>query len=240
MRTKISLIQFLISLIIAIYVFIMLLYIDITSFSFSQFLFMTMWNFYISTIYLVVVSLCDFSLFVFRSHKLEKINVIFRENLSPAFTALTYLVTFTFWVMIFPIIKNGNSDYNISLYFDLYVHLFLTIFQTIDLFLSYRKNKGIVIKYDFSIAAFIMGMYSILTLVLIYGYNIPIYPFLKNMTWYKCIGEFILFQIMIFVFYLMHVGLLKLKYKLKVFILTDKDEKQKLPDNEQDNIQSVN
>ena len=244
MRNKISLIQFLISLIIGIYVFIMILYIDISSFSFYQFLFMTIWNCYISTIYFVIIAICDFSFYIYKSNKLEKINTIFRENLSPAFTALTYLVSFTFWVMIFPVImkgKNEGEEYDVSLYIDLYVHLFLTIFQTIDIFLSYRENKGIVIKYDFLIASFIMGIYSILMLVLIFGFNIAIYPFLKNMTWYKGIGEILLFQLMIFIFYLIHVGLIKLKYKCKIFVLIDNNEEKKLSDNEQQaQIESIN
>ena len=241
MRNKISFIQFLISLIIGIYVFIMIIYINITSFSFIQFLFMTMWNCYISTIYLLILAICDFSFYIFKSYKLEKINKIFREHLSPAFTALTYLVSFTFWVMIFPvIIKDNNEEYEMDLYIDLYVHLFLTIFQTIDIFLSYRENKGIVIKYDYLIASFIIGIYSILILVLIFGFNKAIYPFLNNMTWYKCIGEFLLFQIMIFIFYLIHVVLIKLKYKLKIFVLIENDEKKKLPDNEQVKIESIN
>ena len=49
----------------------------------------------------------------------------------------------------------------------------------------------------------------------------PIYPFLNNMTWYKAIGEIILFQIMSYLFYLIHVGLIKLKYKFKINVLDD-------------------
>ena len=218
MREKISLLQFLASLIIGIYAFIMFIYIEILFFNPKQFLFMTMWNCYISTIYLIINSICDFSLFVLKSIKLEKISELFRETLSPAFTALTYLVTFTFWIMIFPVIlrDSGDGNFGMGLNVNLYVHLFLTIFQTIDIFLSYRKNKGIIIKYDFLIAASIMGVYSILTLILVYGFNEPIYPFLDNMTWYKAIIELILFQAMIFLFYLIHVGLIKLKYKFKI------------------------
>ena len=242
MREKISLLQFLVSLIIGIYVFIMFIYVEILLFNPNQFLFMTMWNFYLSTIYLIINSICDFSLFVLKSIKLEKLSELFRETLSPAFTALTFLVTFTFWVMIFPVIlrDRGDGNFGLGLHVNLYVHLFLTIFQTIDIFLSYRINKGIKIKYDFLIAASIMGVYSILTLILIYGFNKAIYPFLENMTWYKAIFELILFQAMIFLFYLIHVGLIKLKYKCKIYIIFENDEKEELPDNEEDNSKEIN
>ena len=242
MREKISFIQFLFSSIIGLYALIMIIYINIIFFSPTQLLFMTMWNCHISTIYLIILAICDFSLFVLKSNKLEKINEFFRERLSPGFTAITYLVTFTFWAIIFPVLINeGDSNFGIGLYLNLYVHLFLTILQTVDIFLSYRKNKGIIIKYDFLVAAFIMGMYAILTLILVFGFNTPVYPFLNNMTWYKAIGEILIFEIMIFLFYLVHVGLIKLKFKCKIYILKEEEEeKDKLPEYEQDKNININ
>jgi len=235
MGENISLLQFLTSFIMGLYAFIMFVYFTITSFNVILFIFMTIWNYYISTVYLVTISICDFSSYILKSNKLDRVNEIFREKLSPAFTALTYLVTFTFWVMIFPVIfSEGNGNFGVSLYMNLYLHLFLTILQTIDIFISYRKQKGIVIKYDFLIGAFIMGAYSILSLILIYGFDTPIYPFMNNMTWYKAIGELLLFIAMIFIFYLIHVGLIKLKYKCKIFIIdNDNDiEIKNLPEEE--------
>ena len=229
MRKQISFFQFFLSLAIGLYAFIMIVYFDFNYFNSKQFLFMTIWNLYLSTLYLVVVSVCDFSLYVFKSKKLEGINAIFRENLSPAFTSLTYLVTFTFWVMIYPVLlKRGDKNFGLTTYINVYVHLILTVLQTIDIFFSYRKNKGILIKYDFLVGAFIMGVYSILILIVVFIFDFPIYPFLNNMTWYKAIAEFILFQSMIFIFYLIHVGLIKLKYICKIFILTEDDEKEKI------------
>ena len=235
MGENISLLQFLTSFIMGLYAFIMFVYFTITSFNVILFIFMTIWNYYISTVYLVTISICDFSSYILKSNKLDRVNEIFREKLSPAFTALTYLVTFTFWVMIFPVIfSEGDGNFGVSLYMNLYLHLFLTILQTIDIFISYRKQKGIVIKYDFLIGAFIMGAYSILSLILIYGFDTPIYPFMNNMTWYKAIGELLLFIAMIFIFYLIHVGLIKLKYKCKIFIIdNDNDiEIKNLPEEE--------
>ena len=223
MRQDISLFQFLISLILGIYAFIGIIHFNIIFFDVSQFLYMTTWNYYISSIYLIVISICDFSLYILKSNKLDKVNEIFRENLSPAFTALTYLVTITFWMIIFPMIISEGDDGNfgIGLYMNWYLHLFLTIFQTIDIFISYRKEKGIVIKYDFLIAIIIVGAYALLSLILIYGFDKPVYPFFNNLTWYKFIGLFILFAILIFVCYLIHVGFIKLKYKCKIFIIKD-------------------
>ena len=207
----------------------MIVYIDFNYFNKRQFLFMTIWNLYLSTLYLVVVSVCDFSLYVFKSKTLESINKIFRENLSPAFTSLTYLVTFTFWVMIYPVLlKRGDKNFGLTTYINVYVHLIVTVLQTIDIFFSYRKSKGILIKYDFLVGSFIMGVYSILILIVVFIFDFPIYPFLDNMTWYKAIAEFILFQSMIFIFYLVHVGLIKLKYICKIYTLTEDDEKVKI------------
>ena len=223
MRKKIYFFQFFVSGIIGVYALIMIIYFEINYFTYKQFLFMTMWNFYFSTIYLIIVAICDFSFFILKSDKLEKLNELFRETISPSFTALTYLVTFTFWIMIFPALILGGKDGNfgMSLYLNLYLHLYLTIFQTIDIFLSQRKCKDIVIKYEYLIALFIMGVYSLLAIILVYGFDMPIYPFLNNMTWYKAIGEIILFQIMSYLFYLIHVGLIKLKYKFKINVLDD-------------------
>ena len=79
-----------------------------------------------------------------------------------------------------------------------------------------------------------MGAYSILSLILVYGFDKPIYPFMNNMTWYKAIGELILFIAMIFIFYLIHVGLIKLKYKCKIFIIDNNNdiEIKNLPEEE--------
>ena len=185
MRQDISLLQFLISLILGIYAFIGIIHFNIIFFDVSQFLYMTIWNYYISSIYLIVISISDFSLYILKSNKLDNVNEIFRENLSPAFTALTYLVTITFWMIIFPMIVSEGDDGNfgIGFYMNLYLHLFLTIFQTIDIFISYRKEKGIVIKYDFLIAIIIVGAYALLSLILIYGFDKPVYPFFNNLTW---------------------------------------------------------
>ena len=219
MRKNISFFQFFLSLTIGIYSLITFLSFQINNFSLKQFIFMTTWNFWISTIYLVTISICDFSWYMLESNLLDKLNELFREKLSPAFTALTYLVTFTFWVMIFPTaLRDGDPNFGMGLFFNLHVHLILTIFQTIDIFFSYRKNKGIVLKYDFIICLIIMGIYSVLMLVLTFGYNIAIYPFLENMTWFKAFIEFQLFQYMIFIFYLIHVGLIKLKAKYNIFV----------------------
>ena len=225
MRQDISLLQFLTSLIIGIYALITVTHFTVTTFNVIQFIYMTTWNYYISTIYLIILSICDFSLYILKSNKLDKLNEIFREILSPAFTALTYLVSLTFWITIFPGIveEGGDETHGMSLYINIYVHSLLTLFQTIDIFISYRKNKGIVIKYDLLIAFFIVGAYSVLSLILIYGFNIAVYPFFDKMTWYKAIGLFILFLVVIFITYLIHVGLIKLKYKCKIFILKNEN-----------------
>ena len=123
--------------------------------------------------------------------------------------------------MIFPgiVTEGGAETHGMSLYINIYVHLLLTIFQTVDIFISYRKNKGITIKYDLLIAIIIIGAYSILSLILIYGNHNPIYPFFEDITLYKLIDLFFLFTVMIFLTYLIHVGLIKLKYKFNIFIL---------------------
>ena len=223
MRQNISLLQFFTSLIFGIYAFIELIHFNVTILDKTQFLYMTTWNYYISSIYLIVISICDFSLYILKSNKLDIVNEIFRENLSPSFTAITYLVSITFWMIIFPmIISNGeDGNFGVGPYMNLYIHLFLTIFQTIDIFISYRKQKGIVIKYDFLIAVFILGAYALLSLILIYGFDKRVYPFFNNLTWYIFIGLFLFFAILIFVSYLIFVGLIKLKYKLKIFIIKD-------------------
>ena len=80
-----------------------------------------------------------------------------------------------------------------------------------------------------------MGSYAILTLILVYGYNYAVYPFLKHMTWYKGLGELILFEVMMFLFYLIHVGFIKLKYKYKIYILMDGTNESDILENIKEN-----
>ena len=84
-----------------------------------------------------------------------------------------------------------------------------------DLFCSERDEP----KFKFSelnIDYIILGLYMILTLLLIYVYDKPIYPFLKNIHIFTLLCYGIIFIIVMFISYYLYLGLLILKYKYNI------------------------
>ena len=188
-----------------------------------RFLFMTWWSFYINSVLLMVSLFCDLYFYFTKNKQYEKINYIFRNSYAAVSTTLSFFVTLIFWTLIFQSLNFFNKSYDEDkIYRSIYIHLIITILLIIDLFSSERDEPKF--KYsELNIDYIILGLYMILTLLLIYVYDKPIYPFLKNIHIIPLIGYGIIFIIVMYISYYLYLGLLKLKYKYNIGLENDNE-----------------
>ena len=181
-----------------------------------RFLFMTWWSFYINSVLLMVNLFCDIYFYFTKNKKYEDLNYLFRNSYASVSTTLSIFVTFIFWTLIFRSLNVFNKSYDEDkIYRSIYIHLIITILLILDLFCSERDEP----KFKFSelnIDYIILGLYMILTLLLIYVYDKPIYPFLKNIHIFTLLCYGIIFIIVMFISYYLYLGLLILKYKYNI------------------------
>ena len=226
MRKTITKEQLIISLLIGNYALIEILYfisIEIP----SRFIFMTWWNLYLNSFYLISILIFDI-LFYFKINVLEKINYFFREHLSPILCTLTFLVSLIFWCVIYPMIiflGKKNPD-KWGAYVNFYVHIILTCLHVVDVFYGERKKK-FYDQRDWNGVAFIMGIYSIVVLICYFKYNFAIYPFLEKLNGVKIIIFFVGFVFIFTMLYYLYIKLVDLKYKFKMYISNEEDKMKK-------------
>ena len=182
----------------------------------KRFLFMTWWNFYINSIFFIVVLFCDIYFYFSKNKKYEKLNYIFRNDYASVSTTLSIFVTIIFWGLIFKSLNPFNKSYDQNkIYRSIYVHLIITILLIIDLLTSEREEN----KFNFThlnIDFIILGIYMILTIILIYIYDKPIYPFLKKIDFTLLLCYGILFVITMIISYYLYLGLIFIKYKYNI------------------------
>jgi len=226
MRKTITKNQLLVSLFIGGYALFQIIYFISVEISF-RFIFMTWWNLYLNSFYLINILVYDI-LFYFKIKLLEKINNLFREHISPILCTLTFLVSLIFWCVIYPMIiifGRKNPD-KWGVYVNCYVHIILTCLHVIDIFYGERKKKSFDIRDWYGIA-FIMGCYSIVVVVCYFGYNFAIYPFLEKLNGLKIIIFFIGFIFLFTILYYLYIKLVDLKYKYKFYISDEEEDEMK-------------
>ena len=157
----------------------------------------TNWSFYISSIYLISVLICDTSLYFFSSKKLEKYNHFFRNSFSNIAFTYCFMITIGFWGLIIigiiikteTLIKSGTK-FNIQKFLmNLHLHFGITILMVIELFLNEREKvklnwfSGIVNTFIFIIYSIVVGIEK-------YIFNLSAYVFIEklNLVWLLIIG----------------------------------------------------
>ena len=96
MRNNITLKQFIISCIINVINFFYFLGYDFTL-NYRSLIFLTIITLDFNTIYLLLSFICDISLFIFKSQKLEPLNDFMRNKVCQVANPLSYAVTILFW-----------------------------------------------------------------------------------------------------------------------------------------------
>jgi len=227
MRTNITLSQFIVSCIInglnSIFFF---LFYGVT-FDYRFLVFLTIITLDFNSIYLFLSFICDISLFIFKSTKLEVLNNFLRNKLCHVANPISYTVTVLFWgIAAF----GGMGDIFANFIFiilNVYAHLLISIFVIIDIFIADHDNHSFSPKI-LAIIIVYMILYGILCGILTIKFDNPPYPFLKGINIISLIGIYAIFLIIVLLCYFFHILLFKIKFKY--IIKEDNDDTKNLKD----------
>lgn len=222
MRTNITLSQFIVSCIInGLNSFFFFLFYEFT-FDYRFLVFLTIITLDFNSIYLFLSFICDISLFIFKSAKLEVLNNFLRNKLCHVANPISYIVTVLFWgIAAFGGMGDIFADFMFILV-NVYSHLLISIFVIIDIFIADHDNHSfspiilvLIIVY--------MILYGILCGILTIKFDNPPYPFLKGINILSLIGIYAIFLIIAVLCYFFHILLFKIKFK---YIIKEDDTKE--------------
>lgn len=203
----------------AIYGFNSIIYIlFLINFQFVHLYFLTTWTYWMNSIYLFLVLVCDISLFATNSDRFEKMNSFLRNSYCIVSMSFSYAVVILFWSLSFL----GESfmrlpKNTLETIFNYYLHGGNTIFVIIDLFLSEHKKCEFTYKYILIISG-IYWFYFAVAAFAKYVNNFSPYTFMENATFGQLVVASIIMYIIVFNAYQIHLFFIKMKYKYKIHI----------------------
>ena len=180
-----------------------------------------------NSIYLFLSFICDISLFIFKSTKLEALNNFLRNKLCHVANPISYTVTVLFWgIAAF----GGMGDIFANFMFivlNVYAHLLITIFVIVDIFIAEHENHSFSPKI-LAIIIIYMILYGILCGILTIKFDNPPYPFLKGISILPLLGIYAVFSLIFVSCYFFQILLFKIKFKY--IIKEDNDDTKNLTD----------
>ena len=222
---KLSLPQFI--PICIIYLFNTVIYIlFLAHFELSHLYFLTTWTYWMNSIYLCVVLVCDVVYFFGWTQKLEKLQYFLRDSYCIVSMTFSYAVVILFWLLTFlgpDFMAAPNGTLETVLNF--YLHGINTIFVIVDLFISEHKKIKFSVKY-FIIISVIYWIYFGLGVYLKYELNFNPYTFMVNASFGQLVTSSFIMYIMVFNAYQIHLFFIHIKYKYKIFIALDNKESE--------------
>ena len=154
--------------------------------------FITNWSYALSSFYLFAVLICDTSLYFFSSKKLEKFHHFMRNLFSNVAFPYNFMITIGFWgILLIGIIfssetflKEGTEITFQTIFVNVHLHLGITIFMIIDLFMHERNE--VKLNWCSCISnTVIYDIYCSFYCVLKYYYNINPYLFTNDFEWWQ-------------------------------------------------------
>ena len=189
------------------------------TFDYNYLKYLTNITLYFNSIYLFLAFLCDISLFILKSQKLEGFNYFLRYKFCNIINPILYLVFLLFWVLVACGGIIGSFKNSVTALFSIYSHLLITIFVIADLFINdHDIHKFSWITFGF---LFLYIFCYMIIIIVCYTENIYTYEFLKDIPIGGLIGYAILFIALSFGCYIIHINILKLKYK---YIIKNKEK----------------
>ena len=177
------------------------------------FMFLTLWNFLICTVYLTLISIYEF---------LEKENSPFYKQLVHRVNKMVFTVCFTvvlgYWILTLmgpDIMQHPNSFWIWVL--TVYIHLFIGVLIVIEFFTNSNRyyTSGFYWK-DLLVLTLIMFVYNVILLSLSQNFKeLQIYTFLSKKL-YQCIGYSLMMIIFYFNGYLLYYSLARKYSKGKI------------------------
>jgi len=229
MRNKITVFQYFITFLMSSFNTISFIYFISQLDEIDRLLYMTWWNFYISSIFFIAILICDTNLFIFKSKRFEHINYYFRNHFYPIILIYSIFVSIIYWCVINPLSgykQMGEDFYTIFKNFN--VHGLIIIFLFLDMIFAerdiYSYNNN-----DVSILLAIITCYSILTIIMRKVFNIIIYNFIELMSYSIMICTGLCFYLLLLGFYFIYIIFINWMLKGKnININLEKAEKIKI------------
>jgi hypothetical protein len=228
LRDKITINQYFITFLMSSFNTISLFYFLFQIEEIKRFIFLTWWNFYITSIFFIAILICDTNLFIFKSKRFEHINYYFRNHFYPIILVYGIFICIIFWGVINPLseYKQMGEDFY-TIFRNCNVHGLIVIFLLIDMYFA-ERDKYSYNNNDVFMLFGIFTCYSILTIIMRKYFNIIVYNFLEKISFSLMLYVDLLFYLILFSFYYIYIIFMnwKLKNKIKVINL-EKIEKIK-------------
>jgi len=191
-------------------------------FDYRNLIFLTVITLDFNSIYLFLSFICDISLFIFKSTKLESLNNFLRNTLCHVVNPISYAVTIIAWgiAAIWGMGDSNDVNYFMFLLLNIYAHLLISIFVIIDLFIAEHDNHSFSLKI-LALIFIYMILYGILCGILSINFDYPPYPFLKGVNIITLIGIYAIISLFFLLCYFLHILLFKIKFK---FIVKEENE----------------
>jgi len=182
----------------------------------KRFLFLTWWNFYITSIFFIAILICDTNLFIFKSKRFEHINYYFRNHFYPIILVYGIFICIIFWGVINPLseYKQMGEDFY-TIFRNCNVHGLIVIFLLIDMYFA-ERDKYSYNNNDVFMLFGIITFYSILTIIMRKYFNIIIYNFLEKISFTIMLYLDLIFYLILFSFYYIYIIFMNWKLKIKL------------------------
>ena len=229
MRNQITVFQYFITFLMSSFNTISFIYFLSQLEEIDRFLYMTWWNYYISSIFFIAILICDTNLFIFKSKRFEYINYYFRNHFYPIILIYSIFVCIIYWCVINPLSgykQMGEDFYTIFKNFN--VHGLIVIFLFIDMIFAEREKYSYN-NSDVSMLLAIITCYSILTIIMRKVFNIIIYNFIELMSFSIMLFTCLCFYLLLLGFYFIYIIFINWMLKGKnININLEKAEKIKI------------
>jgi hypothetical protein len=194
----------------------------------KRFIFLTWWNFYITSIFFIAILICDTNLFIFKSKRFEHINYYFRNHFYPIILVYGIFICIIFWGVMNPLseYKQMGEDFY-TIFRNCNVHGLIVIFLLIDMYFA-ERDKYSYNNNDVFMLFGIITFYSILTIIMRKYFNIIVYNFLEIVSFNTMMLIGMSFYIFLFTFYNIYIKLIEWKMKGKNYIYFHKFDKIKI------------
>ena len=174
---------------------------------------------YFNSTYLFLAFICDISFFILKSQKLEGFNYFLRNKFCNIINPMSYLVSLLFWILVICGGIIGSFETSKDTLFSIYAHLLITIFIIVDLFIhEHEIHKFSLITFGF---IFLYIFCYMIIIIICRANNVYVYEFIEDISVGGFIGYALLFIVLTFGAYLLHIFILQLKYK---YIIKNKEK----------------
>ena len=187
------------------------------------FYFLTVWTYFLNTVYLISIWITDINLFFFKSLALEKHSFFLREKIGPVLNGLSHMVVLSFWTLLamgpeFMTMENSISE----ILANLHLHGALSVIAIVDVMVNRHLKK----HFDWKLLIFLLTIYvmygTVIVVSLLTDGFIP-YPFLKGIPVWMLIVYFVVLFGVLVVGYVLHLGIIRLKFMLCIHACNEQD-----------------